>query len=155
MNKFVTTSSKATLSICSDNGGHVHTLKSNINNTRNQQPKHPASFLPSQVQLIYHLPIHKPELYSLFTTPDFVTLPGPTGVVQMWAFCKHFWGQWRRTRRKMGDMILKTSMLLFSTKALPKTVFSAFRESFPWAALCVLTPFPVWFHFDSENQDGN
>ena len=46
-------------------------------------------------------------------------------------------------------------MLPFSTKAFPKTVLSPFRESFPWATLRVLTPFPVWFHFDSENQDGN
>ena len=57
-------SSKATLSICSDNGGNVHTLKININNTRNQQPKQPASSIPSQVQLVYHLPLHKLELYS-------------------------------------------------------------------------------------------
>lgn len=61
MSKSVTTASKAT--ICSNNGGNVHTLKISINKARNQLPKQPASSMLSQLQLVYHLLIHKPELY--------------------------------------------------------------------------------------------
>ena len=75
-NKSVTTSSKATLSTCSDNGGNIHTLKININSTRSQQPKKPAFSIPSQVQLVYHLPTQN---QSFIHHPGLCNTPRPNG----------------------------------------------------------------------------
>lgn len=62
MRKFVTTPGKACLNTWPNNGGHVQTLKTSRNHASNQLAKEPASSTRSQLQLVYHPPVHKPEL---------------------------------------------------------------------------------------------